>query len=136
MNIEEMRNLVENYQTHINQLDRLHKKLIRLLDYNVSVTAAYGHDTGSSKGTVSRKVERYALKIVALEEKINKLENKVYIVNMAERVLNRKEREVIDLVKQHRDKLTRIAEILDKDKDYVKHKRDTAIKKMSEYVGR
>jgi Na+/phosphate symporter len=132
--MEEMKYLVENYQTHINQLDKLHKKLIRLLDYNVKIIANYGHSTGVSKGTVSSKTERYALKIVMLEEKINKLERKVYIVNQAERVLNRKEKEVIDLVKRYRDKLTKIAEILDKEKDYVKHKRDTAIKKMSEYM--
>ena len=132
--METIRNLVENYQTHINQLDKLHKKLIKLLDYNTRITAAYGHNNGGGSGSVSSKVERYALKIAALEEKINSLERKIYIVNMAERVLNRKEKEVIDLVKIHRDKLTKIASILGKEKDYVKHKRDTAIKKMYEYV--
>lgn len=131
--MEEMKFLIENYQTHINQLDRLHRKLIKLLDYNISATAMYGHNTGGSKGSVNSKTERYALKIATLEEKIKKLEDKVYIVNISERVLNRTEREVIDLVKIYRDKLTRIAEILEKDKSYIQYKRDTAIKKMYEY---
>lgn len=132
--MEEMRDLIENYQTYINQSEELHKKLIRLLDYNTQITATYGHNTGGGKGSVNSKVERLALKIKETEEKIFELENKIYIVNKAERVLNRKEKEVIDLVKIHRDKLTKIAEILGKDKNYVKYKRDTAIKKMSEYV--
>ena len=128
-----MRDLIENYQTNINQSEKLHRKLIQLLQYNTKITASYGHNTGGSKGSVSSKVERYALRIIETEEKILALENKIYIVDTAERILNKKEKEVIDLVKLHRNKLTKIAKILGKDKDYVKHKRDTAIKKMSEY---
>lgn len=134
--MEEMRDLIENYQTNKNQSDKLHKKLIELYEYNTKVIANYGHNTSGSKGTVSDKVERHVIKIIETEEKIMALENKIYIVNKAERVLNNKEKEVIDLVKIHRNKLTRIAKILGKDKDYVKHKRDTAIKKMEEYIGR
>jgi DNA-directed RNA polymerase specialized sigma subunit len=130
-----MRDLIENYQTNINQSEALHKKLTLLLEYNTKVTANYGHNTGGSKGTISDKVERYVIKIIETEEKIKALENKIYIANRAERVLNKKEKEVIDLVKIHRNKLTKIAKILGKDKDYVKHKRDTAIKKMEEYIG-
>lgn len=129
-----MRDLIENYQTNINQSEKLHKKLIQLLQYNTKITASYGHNTGGSKGSVSSKVERYALRIIETEEKILALENKIYIVDTAERILNKKEKEVIDLVKVHRNKLTKIAKMLGKDKDYVKHKRDTAIKKMSEYI--
>jgi DNA-directed RNA polymerase specialized sigma subunit len=129
-----MRDLIENYQTNINQSEKLHRKLIQLLQYNTKITASYGHNTGGSKGSVSSKVERYALRIIETEEKILALENKIYIVDTAERILNQKEKEVIDLVKIHRNKLTKIAKILGKDKDYVKHKRDTAIKKMSEYM--
>lgn len=130
-----MKDLIENYQTNINQSEKLHRKLIQLLQYNTKVTASYGHNTGGSKGSFSSKVERYALRIRETEEKILALENKIYIVDTAERILNQKEKEVIDLVKIHRNKLTKIAKILGKDKDYVKHKRDTAIKKMSEYIG-
>lgn len=130
----EMRDLIENYQTHINQLESLHKKLILLHEYITKVTANYGHNTNGSKGLVSSKVERHVIKIRETEEKIMALENKIYIVDRAERVLNSKEKEVIDLIKKHRNKLTKIAKILGKDKDYVKHKRDTAIKKMEEYA--
>ena len=131
-----MRDLIENYQTNINQSEKLHKKLIQLLEYNTSVTAAYGHNTGGSKGTVSSKVERHALKIKETEEKILALEDKIYIVNKAEKVLNNKEKEVIDLVKIYRNKVTRIAKILGKNKNYIVTKRNSAIKKMEEYIGR
>jgi hypothetical protein len=134
--MEEMRDLIENYQTNINQSEKLHKKLIQLLEYNTSVTAAYGHNTGGSKGSVSSKVERHALKIAEIEEKILALEEKISIVNTAERVLNNKEKEVIDLVKIYRNKVTRIAKILGKDKNYIVTKRNSAIKKMEEYIGR
>lgn len=130
-----MRDLIENYQTYINQSDKLHKKLIELLEYNTRITATYGHNTGGSKGAVSSKVERHVLKIMELEEKIMAIEDKIYTVNTAEKVLNKAEKEVIDLIKDgYRNKLTRMAKILGKDKDYVKHKRDTAIKKMEEYA--
>lgn len=131
-----MRDLIENYQSNINQSEKLHKKLIQLLEYNTSVTAAYGHNTGGSKGSVSSKVERHALKIKETEEKILELENKIYIVNTAERILNNKEKEVIDLMKIHRNKVTRMAKILGKDKNYIVTKRNSAIKKMEEYMGR
>ena len=51
-----MRDLIENYQTNKNQSEELHKKLIKLLEYNTKITAAYGHNTGGGKGFVSSKV--------------------------------------------------------------------------------
>lgn len=132
-----MRDLIENYQFYINQSDKLHKKLIQLLEYNTKITAAYGHNTGGGKGSVSSKVERHVLRIRETEEKINEVERKIYTVNIAERVLNNKEKEVIDLIKSgYRNKVTRMAKILGKDKNYIVTKRDSAIKKMSEYIGR
>lgn len=130
-----MRDLIENYQTNINQSVKLQNKLMQLYEYNTSVTAAYGHNTGGSKGSVSSKVERHALKIRETEEKIKELENKISAVNIAERVLNNKEKEVIDLVKIYRNKVTRMAKILGKDKNYIVTKRNSAIKKMEEYIG-
>lgn len=133
--MEEMRDLIENYQTNINQSEKLHKKLIQLLEYNTSVTAAYGHNTGGSKGSVSSKVERHVMKIRETEEKILALEDKIYIVNRAERVLNNKEKEVIDLIKEgYRNKVSRMAKILGKDKNYIVTKRNSAIKKMEAYI--
>lgn len=134
--MEEMRDLIENYQTNINQSEKLHKKLMLLLEYNTSVTAAYGHNTGGSKGSVSSKVERYALKIKETEEKILALEDKINIVNTAEKVLNKAEKEVIEMIKIYRNKVTRIAKALNKDKNYIVIKRNSAIKKMEEYIGR
>lgn len=133
--MEEMRELIENYQTYTEQSDKLHKKLIQLLKYNTKITAAYGFNTGGGKGTVSSKVERHALKIKETEERILALEEKIYIVNTAERVLNNKEKEVIDLIKKgYRSKVTKMAKVLGKDKNYVVAKRNSAIKKMEAYI--
>lgn len=132
---ETMRDLIENYQSNLIQSDKLHKKLIQLYDYNTNITAAYGHNTGGSKGTVSSKVERYVMRIKETEEKIMAIEEKITIVNKAERVLNNKELEVIQLIKDgYRNKVTRMAKILGKDKNYVVAKRDSAIKKMEEFM--
>jgi len=135
--MEGMRKLIENYQSNIAQSDKLHKKLIQLYDYNTKLTASYGFNAGGGKGSVSSKVERHVLKIKETEEKIMAIEDKIYIVNRAELVLNNKEKEVIDLIKDgYRNKITRMAKILGKDKNYVVTKRDSAIKKMSKFIGR
>ena len=133
--MEDMKYLVENYQTHKNQLDILYAKLEKLQNYNTKNIASYGYINRGGQGSVSSKVERCLLDREKTEERIKKLEHKIYIVDIAERILNNKEREVIDLVKTYRNKLTKIAKILGEEKEYVKYKRDTAIKKMSEYIG-
>lgn len=134
--MEDIRKLVENYQRNIEQSDKLHKKLIDLLDYNTKLIATYGHNTGSGKGTVSSKVERHALKILETKEKILEVEEKIYIVNTAERVLNKKEQEVIKLIKLYGNELTQISKMIGKEKKYVFDTRNRAIKKMCEYIGR
>lgn len=133
--MKEMKKLVENYKRNEDLSDTLHKRLIKLLDYNTKVTAAYGHNTGGGKGTVSSKVERHALKIKETEEKILAVEEKLYMVNHSEKVLNKAEREVIDMIKSGKfEKLTHIAKVLGKEKKYVYDTRDRAIKKMHEYM--
>lgn len=135
MEIKEIRSLVENYKRNEDLSDTLHNKLIKLLDYNTKVTAAYGHNTGGGKGTVSSKVERHVMKIRETEEKILAVEDKLYIVNHTEKVLNNAEREVIDMIKSGKfEKLTHIAKVLGKEKKYVYDTRDKAIKKMHEYM--
>lgn len=133
--MEEMRKLVENYKRNEELSDKLHRKLIKLLDYNTKVTAAYGHNTGGGKGTVSSKVERHVLKIRETEEKILAVEDKLYTVNQAVKVLNNAEREVIDMIKSGKyEKLTHIAKALGKEKKYIYDTRDRALKKMCEYT--
>lgn len=133
--MKEMRKLVENYHRNEELSDELHRKLIKLLDYNTKVTAAYGHNTGGGKGTVSSKVERLVLKIKETEEKILAVEDKIYIVNQAEKVLNNAEREVIEKIKSGQyEKLTHIAKALGKEKKYIYDTRDRALKKMTEYM--
>ena len=135
MEIKEMRKLVENFKRNEDLSDTLHKKLIKLLDYNTKVTAAYGFNTQGGKGTVSSKVERHVLKIKETEEKILAIEDKLYIVNHSEKVLNNAEKEVIDLIKSGKfEKLTHIAKALGKEKKYVYDTRDRALKKMTEYM--
>lgn len=135
--MEEMRKLVENYQRNIELSDKLHKKLFKLLDYNTKVTAAYGHNTGGGKGTVSSKVERHVLKIKETEEKILAVEERIYIVDHSEKVLNNAEKEVIDLIKSGNyeyKETTKIAKAINQDKKYVFDIRNRAIRKMSEYM--
>jgi hypothetical protein len=134
--MKEMRKLVENYKRNKERSDELHDRLIYLLDYNTKLIATYGHNTGSGKGTVSSKVERLVLRIRETEEKILEVEDKIYTVNIAERVLNKRELEVINLIKEYGNELTKIAKMIDKDKKYVFDTRNRAIKKMSEFVGR
>ena len=134
--MEEMRELVENYKYNLEKLDRLNQKLFALLDYNTKISANYDMEGGKSIGTVSSKVENLAIKIQDTEEKIFAVGNQISVVDIACRVLNNSELEVIDLIKEgYRNKLTKIAKAIGKDKNYVKTKRDTAIKKMSEYIG-
>jgi hypothetical protein len=135
--MEEMKSLVENYQRNIELSDKLHRKLIKLLDYNTKVTAAYGFNTSGGKGSVSSKVENHVLKIKETEEKILAIEDKLYKVNQAEKVLNNKEKEIIDLIKSGNyeyKETTKIAKAINQDKKYVYDTRNRAIKKMSEYI--
>lgn len=135
--MEEWRDLIENYQFNLNQSRKLQEKLNSLIDYYTKVTAAYGHNTGGGKGSVSSKVERHVMKIIDTRIKLNEYEYMTEIVDKAVRVLNKEEKEVIDLIKQgYRNKLTKIAKALGKDKDYVYTRRQSAIKKMSKFIGR
>jgi DNA-binding CsgD family transcriptional regulator len=132
--MKEMRELIENYQSNLDKLTKLESKLIELLQYNTKITPSYSLDAGGSKGSVSSKVERHALKIYETEEKIMEIGNKLATVNNAQKVLTNKENEVIDLIKLHRNKLSKIARILGKDRNYVFHVRNRAIRKMCKYI--
>lgn len=133
--MEDMRRLVENHSRYIEQSIKLHKKLFELVYYNTKITAAYGDNTGGGKGSVSSKVERHALRIKETEEKILVLEAKIYTVNRAEKVLTRKEKEVIDLIKTgYYNNLAQIGRVIGQKKKYVYTVRNRAIKKMSEYI--
>ena len=132
--MEEMRSLIENYNSNQEKFDRLQAKLIRLLEYNTKVTASYGHNAGGGKGSVSSKVERHALKIYDTEQQLMAIGNSLSMVDNAQKILTNRENEVIDLVKIYKNKLTKIAKILNKDKKYIFDVRNRAIKKMTDYV--
>lgn len=135
--MEEMRELIENYQSNSKKLDKLQTKLKNLLEYNTKVTAAYGHNTGGGKGSVSSKVERHALKIYETEQQLMEVGNNLAMVNNAQKILTQKENEVIDLIKDgYGNKLTRIAKLLGQNKKYVYDTRNRAIKKMADYIRR
>ena len=132
---KDIRYLVENYKFNLERLDMLHNKLKQLKEYNTKITAAYGHNTQGSKGAVSSKVERHVLRIKETEEEILDVEWAINTVDTAEKVLNNKEKEVIDLIKKgYYNKLTKMAKILGQNKDYVQTKRDSAFKKMNSYI--
>ena len=132
---EEIKELIENYQSNKKKFRKLQEKLIDLHKYNTKVTAAYGHNTGGGKGSVSSKVERHALKICDTQQQLMDLANNLRIVDQAQKVLNDKENEVIEMIKLgHRNKLSKIGRILGKDRKYIFDTRNKAIKKMSEYI--
>ena len=58
------------------------------------------------------------------------------MVDNAQKILTDRENEVIDLVKIYKNKLTKIAKAIGRDKAYVFNVRNRAIKKMSDYIGR
>lgn len=132
--MEEMRELIEDYQVNLKKLWKLQAKLINLLDYNTKITASYEFNAGGSSGGFSSKVERHALKIYEIEEQLMEVGNKVATVDNAQKILTNKEKEVIELVKIHRNKLTKIGKILDLEKKQVFDIRNRAFKKMSEYI--
>ena len=131
--MEEIRELVEDYKSNKEKFERLQEKLIKLLDYNTKITASYEFNPGGSG--FSSKVERHALKIQETTEQLMEVGNKLATVDNAQKILNNKENEVIDLIKQgYRNKLTKMAKILGVDRKYIFDVRNRAFKKMSEYI--
>lgn len=132
---DEIRELIENYKGNNEKFEKLQTKLVNLLEYNTKLTAAYGHNTGGGKGSVSSKVERHALKIHETQQQLIEVADKLTIIDNAQKVLTNKENEVIELIKQgYRNRLSKIAKILGKDRKYIFDTRNKAIRKMSEYI--
>lgn len=131
---EEMRRLIESYNSNQDKFVKLQAKLINLLEYNTKITASYGHNSGGGKGSVSSKVERHALKIYDTEQQLMALGNSLSMVDNAQKILTNRENEIIDLVKIYKNKLTKIAKAIGRDKAYVFNVRNRAIKKMADYV--
>lgn len=130
----ELRELVEDYNSNQNKLNKLNKKLEMLKEYNTKITASYGHNNGGGKGSVSSKVERHALKIYETEQMRAEFQNYVDLVDVSTKVLNKKELQVIELVKVHKNKLSKIAKELNTNKKYIFDTRNRALKKMREYI--
>lgn len=130
MNISKMRFWVENYYTNLTMLTELQNKL----DYNVKVTANYNFEAVSGGGFSHSKTEDMAIRNYCHKDKIESLQKKVLTVDRAMKILDNKEREVIERVKIHRNRLSRIAKEIHKSSKYVFTTRNRAIKKMSEYI--
>lgn len=129
----EMLELIEEYFSNLEKREKLLIKLARLKEYDTKITASYS-STGGGKGSVTSKVERHVVKILEIEQKIREVENDLYIIDKAQKVLTNKENEVIELVKIHKRKLSRIAKTIQQSKKYVFDTRNRAIKKMCEYI--
>lgn len=128
-----MRELIEEYSSNLDKKERLEEKLLKLREYNTKITASYS-STGGGGGGFSSKVERIVIKIFETERQLRTVEHDLSIVDTAQKVLNNKENEVIDLIKSgYRNKLTKIAKIIGESKKYVFDTRNRAIKKMCDY---
>ena len=131
MNEKQMRSLVENYYTNLTSLTAKQNEL----DYDIKITATYGLNTGGGGGFSHSKTENQALRHASNTESIEELEYKVRIVDEAMKILDQRERQVIEKVKIHRNKLKTIAIELNLKKKYVHDTRNRAIKKMCEFIG-
>ena len=134
MQVDEVKKLLETYPSNYEKRDRLSIKLKELLSYNTSITASYSLNSGGSKGSVESKVERHVIKICETKEQIKELNHKINIIDNATKVLNNKEKQVIELIKIHGYRLTLIARLLKTNKKYIYTTKERAIKKMSLYI--
>ena len=130
MNEKYMRYLVENYYDHLTELT---EKLNRLT-YETKITATYGLNAGGGGGFSSSKVESQALNQYCLKNGIYALEEMINTVDKAIKALDNKERQVIEKMKIHKNKLKTIAIELRKKKKYVYDTRKRALKKMCDYI--
>lgn len=137
MDDKEMRLLIENYKSNVDDLERAKDRLNKL-KHNTKITAAYGLNTGGASGGFSSKVENNALEIIKLENEISELTNKIYIVDCAEKILTKKETEIIEYIKEgFENKVSVIAKLLGPKvkKKFVFDTRNRAIRKMCDYIG-
>lgn len=131
MNEKQMRSLVENYYTNLTSLTVKQNEL----DYDIKITATYGLNTGGGGGFTNSKTETQALKHASNTGSIEELEYKIRIVDESMKVLDQRERQVIEKVKIHKNRLKTIAIELGVKKKYVHDTRNRALKKMCEYAG-
>ena len=131
MNEKQMRFLVENYYTNLTSLTEKQTQM----DYEIKITATYGLNSGGAGGFTNSKTENQAVKHASNITSIEELEYKIHIVDESMKILDQKEREVIEKVKIHRNRLSRIAKELNQKRKYVFDVRNRAIKKMSRFVG-
>lgn len=131
-----MRLLIENYNSNKKQVEILTEKFNKI-KYNTKISAAYGLNTGGSKGSFSSKVENKVIEHITLESLLKQYKRNVNIVDTAEKVLTNAEKEVITYLKLGiTNKLSVIARLMKRKKKYVFDARNRAIKKMCEYIGR
>jgi hypothetical protein len=125
-----MRYLVENYYDHLTELT----EKLNHLTYETKITATYGLNAGGGGGFSCSKVENKALDHYCLMNGIYILEWYINTVDKAIKVLDNKERQVIEKMKIHKNKLKTIAIELKKKKKYVYDTRKRALKKMCDYI--
>ena len=135
MDEKEMRLLIENYNSNKKQVEILTEKL-KEIKYNTKISAAYGLNTGGSKGVYNSKVESKALEQITLESLLKRYKRDVCIIDTATKILTNAEKEVIAYLKLGiTNKLSVIARLMKRKKKYVFDTRNRAIKKMCEYIG-
>ena len=98
VSFDEMRSYIENYSRNLEDYERIEEKL-KAKSYNTKITASYGFNSGGGGSFNSSKVEN---KVIERDELICKLKTfafKINIVNEAEKILNKHEKEIIEYLK-------------------------------------
>lgn len=130
MNEKQMRSLVENYYNNLTSLTEKQNKL----DYEIKITATYGINSGGGSGLVHSKTENQAIKHSSQKDSVEELAYKIRIVDESMKILDQRERQVIEKVKIYKNKLKTIAIELGVKKKYVNDTRNRALKKMCEFM--
>lgn len=128
---KELREYIEEYNSNVEALERINEDIKAL---NVKITALYGLNAGGGGSSFNSKVETFIMRRDELKRKQDLLQKKIVIVNIAIQVLNKHEREIIELVKIYKEKINLIAKCTGQKKKHVFDLREKSLKKMCEYL--
>lgn len=118
------------YNYYINEATK--QELLDRSKVRTKMSRTYS-DMPSGKGGIVDSVSREVFRLMVLEERIEKLNDRTKYIDEAEFVLHDFEKEVIDYIKKGY-KMSRIAVLLNTSRRRVVYIRDRAIKKMWKYA--
>lgn len=125
---------LENYIYIQQDLCKLKNRRHNEMPIEGKVITTYGiNPTGGSGFSASSKVENIVIKRMSLDEKIAIQERELEVIDLSFEVLNDTEKEIINYIKSGH-KMTVIAKKTNLKRSQVRHRRDTAIRKMTKYI--